>query len=373
MTSVSRSPESSIWIFGAGNGRRYNDNSRALFEHVRRAAPDVRPIWLTKKKEIVHAIRLKGGEAHLFYSPAGIALALRARVLVISTSFLDLPLTAYLYSRRSLIIQLWHGTPFKVLENMQWSLPKRILLNAFLKYVGRDCDAVVSSSSADTAIYQRNFKVEANQVWPLGQPRNDALLTRAGRAQQRNEIWYMPTFREYERDFDPFAHGFDRDAWESFLEEKDAALVVNFHQVDRARFTSGRWPFVDESRIRLSEQDDVYEGLAQASILITDYSSVYFDFLLLDRPIVFAPFDLEQYEIKRGFYYDYDEVTPGPKTQDWPGVMHYLDQILDGTDDYAPERARTRDRFNLHQDTRSSERITKAIKETIHHSLETVA
>ena len=100
-------------------------------------------------------------------------------------------------------------------------------------------------------------------------------------------------------------------------------------------------------------------------MLVTDYSSVYFDFLLLDRPILFAPFDLDEYRTRRNFYYEYDDVTPGPKARTWTEVMNQLDLVLEGVDAHKDDRKRVRDKFNKHQDAGSSARVAEKIQASL--------
>jgi CDP-glycerol glycerophosphotransferase (TagB/SpsB family) len=113
---------------------------------------------------------------------------------------------------------------------------------------------------------------------------------------------------------------------------------------------------------------DLNEELASAAAIITDYSSVYFDFLLLDRPIIFAAFDLETYKRKRNFYYDYDSVTPGPKARDWDETITQLELILNGEDDWRNERHRINERFNLYKNADSSRRVFFEIRKKLYET-----
>ena len=87
---------------------------------------------------------------------------------------------------------------------------------------------------------------------------------------------------------------------------------------------------------------DPYPLLSRASILITDYSSIFSDFLLLDKPIIFSNFDHQGFiNDERALYWDYDEMTPGAKVSDWNSLIIELHKILvDDEDDYKKERKR---------------------------------
>ena len=89
-------------------------------------------------------------------------------------------------------------------------------------------------------------------------------------------------------------------------------------------------------------------GITQPTphILITDYSSTYIDYLLLDRPVIFYDFDYDSYiEKDREMYFSYDEVTPGIKAGTFDELMEGMRQIVSGTDDFKADRKKVRDLF----------------------------
>jgi len=97
-------------------------------------------------------------------------------------------------------------------------------------------------------------------------------------------------------------------------------------------------------------------------MLITDYSSIYFDYLLLDRPIIFAPFDKKVYiQEDREFYFDYDKVTPGPQAINWNEVMQAIETFTINPKSYTREREIIKNKFHTYQDAQSTERVYKAI------------
>jgi CDP-glycerol glycerophosphotransferase (TagB/SpsB family) len=99
-------------------------------------------------------------------------------------------------------------------------------------------------------------------------------------------------------------------------------------------------------------------------VLVTDYSSIYTDFLLLDRPIIFTPVDLEEYEAERGFFFDYgnDVCTPGPKVRNAEDFLAALDAELSGADPYHLTRGASRSLFHKHTSAGASERIARRVR-----------
>ena len=121
----------------------------------------------------------------------------------------------------------------------------------------------------------------------------------------------------------------------------------------------------DAKHIFLLDCEDIYDVLNQYDMLIADYSSIYFDFLLLNRPIIFAPFDKDDYlGNEREFYFSYDEITPGPKAVSWPEVMDHITTFADVPLWYSEERAHISKRFHKHEKN-SCERLYREIKQRV--------
>ena len=107
---------------------------------------------------------------------------------------------------------------------------------------------------------------------------------------------------------------------------------------------------------------DIYSVINNFDLLITDYSSIYFDYLLSDNPIIFAPFDYDHFiGNQREFYYDYDEVTPGPKCKNWDEVLEWIVKFKDNSMLYSAERKNIKDKFHKYQDGNSCKRVYEKI------------
>jgi CDP-glycerol glycerophosphotransferase (TagB/SpsB family) len=108
--------------------------------------------------------------------------------------------------------------------------------------------------------------------------------------------------------------------------------------------------------------------LPRLDALITDYSSIYFDYLLLDRPVLFFPYDLERYrEDERGFYFEYEEVTPGPKARTFDELVSRICELLDGYEReraaWRPERDRVAHLCHAFRDGQSARRLIDRLHE----------
>ena len=110
------------------------------------------------------------------------------------------------------------------------------------------------------------------------------------------------------------------------------------------------------------ETNDINRILHYIDVLITDYSSVFYDFLILDRPVLFAPFDLEEYQkIDRELYEDYTNATPGPICQNWNEIQIQLEKYFSFQDTYQTERKEIFNQYFKYSDNHNSERIVDTV------------
>ena len=374
-----------IWIFGAIQGTKYMDNAKYLFEFVHKYT-HIQAIWITKNKNIITLLQSKGYQAFLETSPEARYYAPRAKIAVITHrgNYTNSDLPMYLLSKETKIIQLWHGIPLKKIayddkifsfhqneNNIKWKtkvLIKNIFF-PFLDYVNSP-SLILALSKETQDIFSKAFRIEKEKVIVTGYPRNDILLKNVSKNLQNNKIKkivYMPTFRgTIDSNFDLLLnYGFDIEKMNDFLRSNDMYLDIKLHPFNQPS-ESLISQLHTSSNIFFLENDTIYETIHQYDILITDYSSVYFDYLLFDRPIIFAPFDKESYiKQEREFYFEYDEVTPGPQAKNWEEVIQYIDFFKKNKFAYQEERINLKNKFHTFQDDKSTQRVYAAILNTL--------
>ena len=128
---------------------------------------------------------------------------------------------------------------------------------------------------------------------------------------------------------------------EAFLEEKEMLLFIRTHVAEQGSAA----PYLGK-RIRFlgnQEAEDVTGILNIFDCLITDYSSIYIDYLLTDKPMIFLPYDRQKYLDGRGMNFDYDDVTPGPKPATF---AQFLEALCPENDSWKSERDRVNRLFN---------------------------
>jgi len=367
-----------IWIFGSWDGKKFADNPKYLFLYVYHKQPEITGVWLSRNKTILPDLRERGYKAYYMHSLRGILYSMRASCIIFSVGVSDVNLYT---TKGTKSVQLWHGTPLKKLEPAQGrqmptrrSSYARRLIDEGLR-PNKHHDVVIATSDESKQTMQAVFS-DAREIAVTGYPRNDLLLGAPWLSNLDDEyvrrikreidfqflFLYLPTYRrEGRRELDLFArYGFEGNTVNQTLRELGAILIIKAHPYD-GQFDS------DGARLERiftpSDEDlpDIYPLLREADVLITDYSSVFFDYLLLDRPIVFAPFDIQQYiTADRELFYDYDQVTPGPKAKNWPDVLRLLREAVQD-DSWKAERRKVCARFNKFKDSNNSERVFQVI------------
>lgn len=317
--------------------------------------------------------------------------SLRAGCVVICTSTEDINAFAI---GKAKIIQLHHGTPLKKLYcdaklNSFWMLKRdnklhRTIVNVVNKLYPLSLfhyNALIAASEEAKAKLGSAFGDNKTRLRITGYPRNDALFDASWLTSNQCEyldnikreisfeylITYLPTHRQWgKKKVDLLArYGFEVNTVQQMLQSLNAIFIIKTHYLQEKLIPSIR----NETLRRIyclsdDELPDIYSLLKETNILITDYSSVYFDYLLLNRPIIFTPFDIEEYSKEEGLYYDYGEVTPGPKAKDWPEALSLIREIIEN-DHWKQEREAVCSRFNKFRDNKSSERVFQVVKEIL--------
>ncbi|MBD5430187.1 CDP-glycerol glycerophosphotransferase family protein [Lactobacillus sp.] len=250
-------------------------------------------------------------------------------------------------------VEFWHGIPLKRMGLMAHNtLRKDNQRNEKLWYTS--ADIVTSSSDLYESLMSACIAISTNKYQKLGFPRLDALknpiiskerflhdLFKTSDSQAKIGI-YMPTFR-YEledksimkqiEDGNFFAFkDFDIEKLNNKLKENHQYLIVKLHPYEMKMFTNfdsklSNIAFMNNDYL-FDNDYDLYELLGLTDFLMTDFSSIYFDYLHLDKPIVFITNFLEQYEKTRGLLMGpYEEIAPGKCVNSYSELLNVLDNM----------------------------------------------
>lgn len=358
-----------VWIFGAWGGKSYSDNSKYLFRYVRSFGREILPIWFAKDGTVIQEVRKDGGwVCHADSRWAGLWWHL-AEACFYSDTTEDF---SWRDAGDKHKVQLWHGMPLKRIGydiNNTWG-------------VIPSPDAMIATCELFRSILAQAFGVEESTVLNTGQPRNDVffdpLVKR--RVQTRLSvdrcfiISYLPTFRDHElKDIKGATPKLElrtvieelivHKPLQELLSRSNAIFVIKPH-FDVAQHMAGSLSRAERIIVLPGRSSlDVQELLAASDILITDYSSCFFDFLLTERPVVCFPYDLERYvSVDRPLYFDYASVAPGKIVLTVPELVSALTAYFDNPALDGERRRLLRDKFHTNVDDRSSQRVFDIIR-----------
>ena len=359
-------PDSHIWLFSSTDNSHYNYNSRYLFEYVKENLPEITPLFVINDPELRNSLSSKYGKQYFIETESiqGIRQALSAGVWFTSAG---LPAYGTGLHKKRLIINLWHGVPLKKIALLDPNLKKAARIY-FKKIFSENYTCILTTSHKLIPLMARSFAVSEDKIKVWGQPRNDGLFQKNDCREILGQLFpdlpeytktvlYAPTFRDYGQvQLFPFKD-FDQEQLEAFLEEKNMLLFIRTHVAEQGSAA----PYLGK-RIRFlgnEQAEDVTGILNIFDCLITDYSSIYIDYLLTDKPMIFLPYDRQQYLDGRGMNFDYDDVTPGPKPETF---NDFLDALSPKEDFWKSERTRVNRLFNEIQHPCAADICNKVLK-----------
>jgi len=373
---IAKTPKEHDRVVFVGRSRGlFIDNVKYAFLHAQRHAPHLRSSFMTFDTAAAKALRAQDLPAFCFEDADGPSQLARAGIVVSDDFWWKTKTTASAFTQGAFLVQLWHGIPLKAIgfpeiESSVNMNPEKAqeLTQGYSGY-----NAVLSTSPffCEKA-FSRAFR--ADRFWNLGYPRNDALLRAPGKNDMINVdsalyvdlvhakkkgarvAFYLPTFRDLGGN--AITDGaLDPRSLAAFARDNDILVVCKFHPYEDLQITS------TFSNFRFcAPHTDPYPLLRLADLLITDYSSIYFDFLLTDRPILFFPYDLENYVTRnRELLFDYDATTPGPKARDTKTLQEAMLALLGGNDPFAKARQALKRLAFTHHDAHSGQRLTQAL------------
>ena len=374
-----------IWLFGSSFGKRFADNPRYLYLYLNQIKPmDVRPIWITHNKEIVEFLRDHKLEVYYYRSLKGIWYCLRGGVYIFDNYSKDI---SFWLSGGAKKVNLWHGTGNKKINYDNIFDKVRHPQNNWQKFryaLRRMSDEkpshyVLATSQMMGGIFSSAFRVPKDHIIIDGYPRNDVLIhkdlgkgiytTKEKKAieeilQYKKEgkkiILYMPTFRESET---KFFQVMNFEVFNDFLNRHDLIFYTKLHPKSKLK---QRFMEITYSNIIFMEDViDSYTVLGYADMLTTDYSSVYTDYLLLNRPSVLFTYDLEEYSKNtRECYFEYDVYIPELRTYNMEEFMNGIAAVLE-QDLYEEGRLKLRAKMFDYIDGDSSKRLYEKIKKIL--------
>ena len=361
-----------IWCFSSYRDS-FVDNSKYLFHYVHKYHKDITPIWVTNDNELLSELRGKGYQAVKKKSIKGIVTVCRAKYVVYSSYVAEIGFWQTAGAKK---VNLWHGLPLKKIEfdvdsgvladkyDKNFNL-KQLLLKVFYPAAYVRPDYVTAPSAKMAEIFKSAFRVNDEAIICAASPRTDQffspekfapLIDSSSSTNKRKTFIYMPTFRDTGKTFFSNEY-FDFDALDKAMLEIDGEFLIKAHPAAGAESLD----LSQYSRVKLLPSNvDMYPVLKESHALVTDYSSIYIDYLMLDKPIHFYCFDLSEYlSTCRSMYFEYHDVTPGSKSESFNEL---LSAITSTEDSYLKERHEIKELFWGQNSKESCEDIIQHIK-----------
>lgn len=353
----------------------FSDNSRALYDYMTRNIDGYHYTWLVHNKDYSSLVGKNTKflyHSYRFHALSDILVLARAKYLFFTHGF-----GSFLPRKEQLVVNLWHGIPLKAPKLAESRKNKKPSFNYLL-----------CLSEANASFVAKFLNCDVSYTRPFGYPRNDLLFMHkdigaynpfAPMGFDGKVIIWMPTFRksgskllsEEECDNETGLPLLGSNelllAFNNFLKTIHVCIIVKVHHLQAEKETFkhnlSNIIFVQDTDI-ISKGIQLYEVIAKTDALITDYSSVFFDYLLMDRPIGFILDDLETYEKSRGafLYNPVTDLLAGNHIYKYDQLVNFCKEIAEEVDSTKDIRNEQKKIMIKYQDGNTCMRIVDFLK-----------
>lgn len=357
----------------------FSDNSRALYDYVVNNT-DYEPFWVASDRRIGEILAEQG-------VPCGYIEDEAVQEKIASAQFLVSASFEFARSKKlgQIHVSAWHGFGPKVVGFFD-SASDSASFFELLDIMTTQNDIIAVTSRSSQIIISGMFATDPRKALVTGFARNDYMFSENGRAHLKalfgdeiarddaKLVFYLPTMRkglkaegaQFEDNVFNYPD-YDAETIDAFLEERNAYVVAKLHFADSGLvgIDEGSLPrrmlFLSNDDL-IERQLTIYHLLNAFDALVTDYSSVYVDYMLLDRPIIFSCPDFDDYEADRGFIADDPRfMMPGAFVSTQREFLDELGKVLNGDDAFKERRDFMMPFFHTHRDGNSSERLFEAM------------
>ena len=354
-----------VILFETFMAKNYSDSPKYIYEYIAQKYPEYECVWA-----------INDG-AHIPYGAKTVKrFSFQYAYYLAVSKYLVFNVRPPLWYRKreeQVFLETWHGTPLKRLvfdqEEVTSASPK--YKQQFYRQ-RQDWDFLVSANPFSTKTFRSCFLYEGEML-EYGYPRNDILYwpnkdelaselrDKLGIPKDKKTILYAPTWRDdqhYGSGQYKFELALDLKMMRDHLKDDYVVLLRTHHYISDHIDVTGLEDFV----YNLSDYDDISEIYLISDICITDYSSVFFDYANLKRPILFYTYDFDKYKNQlRGFYIDMNTEVPGPLLYTSQQVVEAIEHIDDIVLEYQQRYEEFYNRFCCYDDGHASEHVAEAM------------
>lgn len=366
-----------IWIFGEWFGKKCSDNVMYFANYVaKHGDQNLKLFWLcnngvdtsdlNEKIEVVDRL-----------SDRAVAIQKLAGVAFMNQGYGDFSDSGDNYLGNAITVNLWHGVMWKRIgfDSFPSNLLSTIYINSIKK--PKQFSYYCSPSEVYKNIFSRAFRTTLENAIDVGLPRNELFFDSRKIMSAKEKllvrmremgldlpddikiIAYMPTFRDGNKRSFSFTDINNEDL-ERTLAEHNCFIIQKAHEVNVNRGVG----YGIEANKRVINIDNIppQELLASSDILVTDYSSCFFDYLLLDRPIIQFIYDYDYYRNSdRGLYYEYERVDCGAIVKDTDSLINAIREGLMFPEKKHINRERVKREFMTYESADNSRLIYETI------------
>jgi len=346
----------------------FSDNSFALFSELNKKNKGYELIWLVKDKKLIQKLQkeYKYSKFIYKYSLKGFFYFYTSKYIFITHGIFH----GFKRKKQQVVVNLWHGMPLKKIGLDD---------NKNIDEISQQ-DYLIATSMFFQDIMSKAFGIKKEKVLITGQPRNDLLFKKDNHEKikdilkVKNEeiILWMPTYRKsivgdirIDGEILDVLKIKNLKNIDQKLDKLNKKIIIKIHPMDYINNIIEEYNLFNNIKVinnEFFEKNEVtlYELLGMADKLITDYSSVYIDYLILDKPIGFFIPDLKKYSNDRGFYENnLNESLPGPILEQDNDLINF---IINDEDNYSQKRKIINDKYNKYKDNKNSKRILNYFK-----------
>ena len=352
-----------LLIFGAYQGKAFMGNTKYLFLYLSEFS-DYECIWVSRSKEVVRELREMGFNSLYAFTFKALSKLRKARCVFMTHGKGDvLPIK---FSKKTKLIFTYHGNPIKKVGFDSPTLSNNRYDAKVLDLFSKEISYIVVSSEDEKRKMETAYRIPIERIIVTGYTRHDFLSNRTDEEikifkkrlglpeEIKNIILYGPTFREEKIAKMPFSKT-NMIELDNFLKESNSILIFKAHPGVNEIAT------IDLDNIIIPDSYlDPQELLLASDVLIFDYSSIMFEFLLTgNKPVISFPYDLEFYKKERGLYYDYLKFIPAPIVYNIPDLIYHLKTIKNWAPKYEERRRNVCKLVNTFNDGNSSKRVAE--------------
>jgi CDP-glycerol glycerophosphotransferase (TagB/SpsB family) len=368
------------WVYIAGTGQRFAENSKYLFlKNSNREEEVTEHVWIGTSEEVIKELNANDFTAYHATSIKGKYHLLTAGVAIETHG----PQFGQ-YLGGATIIDTHHGNALKTMGSDETGEGSRGLINHIKEWIWNRLITIsyfqVTSDGTPKETFKKARQLTDSEILIAPYPRLDPFFNfnsayEIGINKQmlnnirknsldKNIVIYAPTWREAfgKKNGKPLSEiKPDLESIDDLMEETESLLYISTHPREPIEIDYRKY----ENISNLKTDGDIYPFLRYCDVLVTDYSSIFYDFLFADQPICFYAPDLTEYQATRGLYFEYEEHVPGSVSKSTSELLSDLKLALAGRDQYTADRLKRLSEFYVEPDEYPSEYTQQKIREVL--------